>query len=140
MTRTNISERDLTEIGKLCYLTVLKLENAFCGTVWKVSERGFCELKFLLLEAKNLKQWVASHKDFPVLRHSVLRSCYCLEQIPRGLARIYTLKSIELEGCGSPLVASAKQFQWDTGNSFVEIKILGPTYDESHNTHTEVSM
>nr|GMD79988.1 putative late blight resistance protein homolog R1A-4 isoform X1 [Ipomoea batatas] len=100
LTRTNISERDLTEIGKLCYLTVLKLENAFCGTV-------------------------ASHKDFPVLRHSVLRSCYCLEQIPKGLARIYTLKSIELEGCGSPLVASAKQFQWDTRNSFVEAK--GPT-------------
>nr|GMD79945.1 putative late blight resistance protein homolog R1A-4 isoform X1 [Ipomoea batatas] len=99
---TNISEGDLNVIAKFPNLMVLKLENAFHGILWEVAQKGFRKLRFLLIEAKELKQW-----------------------IPKGLARIYTLKSIELEGCGSSLVASAKQFQWDTGNSFVEAK--GPT-------------
>nr|GMD82411.1 putative late blight resistance protein homolog R1A-4 isoform X1 [Ipomoea batatas] len=105
----NISERDLNVIAMLPQLMVLKLENSFHGAVWKVAERGFSELRFLLLEAKELKQWVAGQKHFRVLRHLVLRSCNCLEQIPMRFAKIYTLKSIVLEGCKSSLVASTKQ-------------------------------
>nr|GMD80114.1 putative late blight resistance protein homolog R1A-4 isoform X1 [Ipomoea batatas] len=106
---TNISERDLNVIAMLPRLMVLKLENAFHGTVWNtVANGGFPLLIFLLLEAKELEQWVVSFHHFPMLRHLVLRSCNCLEQVPM---RFSWLKSIELDGCRSSLVASAKQLQ-----------------------------
>ncbi|XP_019172710.1 PREDICTED: putative late blight resistance protein homolog R1B-13 isoform X1 [Ipomoea nil] len=108
---TNISERDLNVIAMLPQLKVLKLENAFHGTVWEVAEGGFRQLTFLLLEAKELKQWVANFREhFKELRNLVLRSCNCLEQMPKGFTG-YKLESIELEGCHSSLVASAMQLQ-----------------------------
>ncbi|XP_031125854.1 putative late blight resistance protein homolog R1A-4 isoform X2 [Ipomoea triloba] len=137
---TNISVRDLNVIARLPQLEVLKLENAFHGTVWKVAYGGFHQLIFLLLEAKELKQWELSQNHFRMLRHLVLRSCNCLEQIPIDFAEIYTLRSIELEGCKSSLVASAKQLQQEGRSKDVEIKILGPEYDDSQKTHTELSM
>nr|GLL45119.1 putative late blight resistance protein homolog R1A-4 [Ipomoea trifida] len=71
---TNISERDLNVIAMLPRLKVLKLENGFCGTVWEVAEGGFRKLIFLLLEAKELKQWVANFREhFKELQHLVLR-------------------------------------------------------------------
>ncbi|XP_019194576.1 PREDICTED: putative late blight resistance protein homolog R1A-10 [Ipomoea nil] len=108
---TNISEGDLNVIARLPQLEVLKLENAFHGTVWKVADGGFCQLIYFLLEAKELKQWDVSCNQFRMLKHLVLRSCNCLEQIPMVFAEIYPLKSIELEGCKSSLVASAKQLK-----------------------------
>nr|GMD79993.1 putative late blight resistance protein homolog R1A-4 isoform X1 [Ipomoea batatas] len=109
---TNISQWDINVIAKLPQLKVLKLENAFHGTEWNVvAEGGFPELIFLLLEAKELKQWVVScWGHFPKLRHLVLRSCNCLEQMPKDF-RGEELESIELKGCHSSLVASAKQLQ-----------------------------
>ncbi|XP_019172718.1 PREDICTED: putative late blight resistance protein homolog R1A-4 [Ipomoea nil] len=108
---TNISEGDLNVIGMLPHLKVLKLENAFHGTIWKVADGRFRQLIFLLLEAKELKQWEHSWNEFRMLRHLVLRSCNSLEQIPISFAEIYTLRSIDLEGCNSSLVISAKQLQ-----------------------------
>ncbi|XP_019189547.1 PREDICTED: putative late blight resistance protein homolog R1A-4 [Ipomoea nil] len=106
---TNISQRDLNVIAKLPQLKVLKLENAFHGTVWNsISKGGFPVLIFLLLEAKELKQWVVGQTHFRMLRHLVLRSCNCLERIPIGFK---ILKSIELEGCKSSLVGFAKHLQ-----------------------------
>nr|GLL45121.1 putative late blight resistance protein homolog R1A-4 [Ipomoea trifida] len=107
---TNISERDLNVIAMLPRLEVLKLENAFHGTVWEVAERGFPKLIFLLLEAKELKQWVVCQNSFQMLRYLVLRSCNDLEQMPKNFL-CYNLESIALEGCHSSLVASAKQLQ-----------------------------
>ncbi|XP_019198229.1 PREDICTED: putative late blight resistance protein homolog R1A-10 [Ipomoea nil] len=136
---TYISESDLNVIAKLPELKVLKLENAFHGTVWNVARGGFPKLISLLLEAKELKQWVLSNPgDLWELRHLVLRSCNCLEQIPK--CQGYKLKSIELKGCHSSLVTSAKQFQQDFKYRNIEIKILDPKYDKSQNTDTEVSM
>ncbi|XP_019172696.1 PREDICTED: putative late blight resistance protein homolog R1B-16 [Ipomoea nil] len=111
LSETNISEEDLNVIAKLPQLEVLKLENAFHGAVWKVVERGFSNLRFLLIEAKELKQWVVGQKHFRMLRHLVLRSCNCLEQIPECFERIPLLLSIRLEGCHSSLFVSAKQLQ-----------------------------
>nr|GMD82413.1 putative late blight resistance protein homolog R1A-4 isoform X1 [Ipomoea batatas] len=109
---TNISQWDLNVIAKLPQLMVLKLENAFHETIWNsLSKGGFPVLIFLLLQAKELKQWVIGQKHFRMLRHLVLRSCNCLEQIPMQFAEIYSLKSIELEECKSSLVTSAKQLQ-----------------------------
>nr|GME21767.1 putative late blight resistance protein homolog R1A-4 isoform X1 [Ipomoea batatas] len=113
---TNISERDLNVIAMLPNLMVLKLENAFHGTVWNsLSKGGFPVLIFLLLEAKELKQWVVGQEHFLMLRHLVLRSCNCLVQIPECFERIPLLESIGLEGCHSSLVASAKQLQQKRG-------------------------
>ncbi|XP_019194479.1 PREDICTED: late blight resistance protein R1-A-like [Ipomoea nil] len=137
----NISERDLNVIAMLPQLIVLKLENSFHGAVWKVAERGFCKLRFLLLEAKELKQWVVGQKKhFRMLRHLVLRSCNCLEQMPMRFERIRLLESIGLEGCHSSLVASAKQLQQKRRSKNDKIKILGPEYDDSQNTPTELSI
>ncbi|XP_019166809.1 PREDICTED: putative late blight resistance protein homolog R1A-4 isoform X2 [Ipomoea nil] len=109
---TNISEGDLNVIAKLPQLEVLKLENAFHGAVWNsLSKGGFPVLIFFLLEAKELKQWVVGQEHFRMLRHLVLRSCNCLEQIPECFERIPLLESIGLEGCHSFLVASSKQLQ-----------------------------
>ncbi|XP_019150051.1 PREDICTED: putative late blight resistance protein homolog R1A-4 isoform X2 [Ipomoea nil] len=138
---TNMSEKDLTIIATLRELRVLKLENAFHGTVWNsVVKGGFYSLRFLLLEAKKLKQWVASSDQFPVLKHLVLRSCYCLERIPERFARTSTPVSIELEGCHSSLVASAKRLQRKKSSKNLKIKILDPKYDKSQNKHTKVSI
>nr|GMD82427.1 putative late blight resistance protein homolog R1A-4 isoform X1 [Ipomoea batatas] len=86
---TNISEMDLNIIAKLPELMVLKLENAFHGTVWNIGYialGGFRQLIFLLLEAKELKKWIPEF-------------------------RFTKLETIELEGCHSSLVTFAKQFQ-----------------------------
>nr|GME08570.1 putative late blight resistance protein homolog R1A-4 isoform X1 [Ipomoea batatas] len=105
---TNISVRDLNVIAMLPKLMVLKLENAFRGTVWYVEALGgFPQLIFLLLEAKDLKRFWG---NFPKLRHLVLRSCNCLEEMPMNLP-FFNLESIALEGCHSSLVVSAKQLQ-----------------------------
>nr|GLL45109.1 putative late blight resistance protein homolog R1A-4 isoform X1 [Ipomoea trifida] len=119
---TNISERDLNVIAMLPQLEVLKLENAFHGTVWEVAKEGFRQLIFLLLEAKELKQWELNGNQFWVLRRLVLRSCNCLEQIPMHFAETFGLKSIELEGCKSSLVASAKQLQQKGRSKDVEVR------------------
>ncbi|XP_019170836.1 PREDICTED: putative late blight resistance protein homolog R1B-23 [Ipomoea nil] len=57
---TNFCKRDLALIGMLPQLEVLKLENAFHEKIWKVDEGGFRQLKFLLLEAKQLEQWIVN--------------------------------------------------------------------------------
>nr|GMD76951.1 putative late blight resistance protein homolog R1A-4 [Ipomoea batatas] len=105
----NLSERHLTVIGMLPRLKVLKLENSFHEKVWEVSEGGFSQLGFLLLEAKSLEQLKANEYSFPYLQHLGLRFCYCLEEIPQSFAHIYKLQSIELKQCSPSVVASAKQ-------------------------------
>ncbi|XP_019184856.1 PREDICTED: uncharacterized protein LOC109179832 [Ipomoea nil] len=51
---TNISGWDLTVIGRLQWLKVLKLENAFHKNVWEVAEGGFYRLRLLVLKDKKL--------------------------------------------------------------------------------------
>nr|GMD27467.1 putative late blight resistance protein homolog R1A-4 [Ipomoea batatas] len=107
---TNLSERDLKLIGMLPHLEVLKLENVFRGEEWKVEKGLFVRLKFLLLEDKTLKQWMASDGSFPCLKHLVLRFCYCLEKMHFERKSKY-LESIELQWCRPPLIDSAKRIQ-----------------------------
>ncbi|XP_019170717.1 PREDICTED: putative late blight resistance protein homolog R1A-10 [Ipomoea nil] len=129
----NLSTMDLMVIGMLPQLEVLKLENAFYGEVWEVKE-GFFGLKFLLLENKKLKQWIVGEGSFQCLKHLVLRFCYCLEEIPMIMEDIDTLESIELQQCCPSIITSAEcilESQRDAGNNILEIKIMGPEYDES---------
>nr|GMC79815.1 putative late blight resistance protein homolog R1A-4 [Ipomoea batatas] len=84
-------------VALLPQLEVLKFENAFHGKVWEVEEGLFYRLKLLLLEDKTLKQWRVDEDSFQCLKYLVLRSCYCLEEIPMN--NITTLESIELQWC-----------------------------------------
>nr|GMD25811.1 putative late blight resistance protein homolog R1A-4 [Ipomoea batatas] len=103
---TSLSERNLMVIGMLPQLEVLKLENALHGKVWKVTKGGFYRLKFLLLEDKTLKLWMAHEYSFLCLKRLVLRFCYSLKTIPM----IRNLRSIELEQCCPSVVAFASRF------------------------------
>ncbi|XP_019170838.1 PREDICTED: putative late blight resistance protein homolog R1B-17 [Ipomoea nil] len=123
---TDLSERDLKAIEMLPQLEVLKLENAFHGEVWKVEE-GFCQLKFLLLENKKLKQWTVNY-GFSRLKHLVLKFCYCLEEIPMRIG-CFGLESIELQRCCPSVITSAKRIEvfkhHEYRTKFFELKIIG---------------
>ncbi|XP_019189610.1 PREDICTED: putative late blight resistance protein homolog R1A-10 isoform X2 [Ipomoea nil] len=135
---TNLSGWDLTIIGSLERLEVLKLENAFHKEVWRVDKGGFYGLKLLLLKDKKLKRLEAYRDGFPCLEHLVLRCCHYLEEIPSSFGEIFCLKSIELDMCSRPsIVASAKDIEeklkTNFGQANFEIKIQEPEYDESGN-------
>ncbi|XP_031098870.1 putative late blight resistance protein homolog R1C-3 [Ipomoea triloba] len=133
---TNISGWDLTVIGSLQCLEVLKLENAFHEEVWRVAEGGFYGLKLLLLEAKKLRRLEACPNAFPFLKHLILRCCHYLEEIPNSFGKKCFLESIELDSCCCPsIVTFVKDIQEKQNKEYskanFEIKIHGPKYDES---------
>ncbi|XP_022849927.1 putative late blight resistance protein homolog R1B-12 [Olea europaea var. sylvestris] len=68
---------DLTTIGKLPSLVVLKLKNfAFYGRPeWEPNEGGFRQLKYLLLDKVRLLHWRADRDHFPVLERLVIKNC-----------------------------------------------------------------
>nr|GMD27466.1 putative late blight resistance protein homolog R1A-10 [Ipomoea batatas] len=127
---TSLSKKDLMIIGMLPRLEVLKLKNAFQEEVWEVAEgRRFNQLRFLHLEDKKLKKWMANKESFQCLERLILRFCCRLEKIPRTMNFVITLKSIELEGCGPFVVVSAlhiQEFQNYTSDINFEVKIKGP--------------
>nr|GMD81558.1 putative late blight resistance protein homolog R1A-10 [Ipomoea batatas] len=115
----NLSGWDLTVIGLLKRLEVLKMENAFHEEVWRVDEGGFYGLKLLLLKDKKLKRLEAYTDAFPCLEHLVLRCCHYLEEIPSSFGEIFCLKSIELDRCSRPsIVTSAKDIQEKLNKNF----------------------
>ncbi|XP_031122068.1 putative late blight resistance protein homolog R1B-23 isoform X2 [Ipomoea triloba] len=132
---TSLSKKDLMIIGMLPQLEVLKLKNVFHGEVWEIVEgRRFNQLRFLHLEDKKLKKWMANKESFQCLERLVLRFCCCLEKIPRMMNYVITLKSIELEGCGPFVVVSAlhiQEFRNYISDINFEIKFEGCEYDES---------
>ncbi|XP_019189527.1 PREDICTED: putative late blight resistance protein homolog R1B-17 [Ipomoea nil] len=125
---TNLSGWDLTVIGSLKRLEMLKLENAFHEQVWRVVEGGFYGLKYLVLKDKKLKRLEACTDAFPCLEYLVLRCCHYLEEIPSSFGEIFFFKSIELDRCSRPsIVTSAKDIQEKLNKNFgkenFEIKI-----------------
>nr|GMD82767.1 putative late blight resistance protein homolog R1B-17 [Ipomoea batatas] len=116
---TNLFGRDLTVIGSLKRLEVLKMENAFQEEVWRVVEGGFYGLKYLVLKDKKLKKFEAYTDAFPCLEHLVLRCYHYLEEIPSSFGEIFCLKSIELDRCSRPpIVTSAKDIQEKLNKNF----------------------
>ncbi|XP_019170549.1 PREDICTED: late blight resistance protein R1-A-like [Ipomoea nil] len=91
---TMLTNWGLKAIERLPKLEILKLKNVFYEKVWKVESERFCQLKFLLLEDKTLKQWMVidSSFSFPCLKHLVLRFCYCLKEIPVDMEDIPLLE------------------------------------------------
>ncbi|XP_073145115.1 putative late blight resistance protein homolog R1A-3 [Henckelia pumila] len=101
---------DLTVVGSLPHLEVLKLRDHACwGPEWEPNEGEFCRLKHLVLEGTNLKHWKADNESFPHLERLILRMCYELVEIPCGMGESPTLTVIELFDCKDSAVTSARQ-------------------------------
>ncbi|CAA2955674.1 Hypothetical predicted protein [Olea europaea subsp. europaea] len=120
---------DLTTIGKLPSLVVLKLKNfAFYGRPeWEPNEGGFRQLKYLLLDKVRLLHCRADRDHFPVLERLVIKNCQSMEEIPSEIGEILTLQTIELHSCNPSLVTSAKKIKEEQlrkyGNEDLQILI-----------------
>ncbi|MCD7458530.1 hypothetical protein HAX54_038501 [Datura stramonium] len=124
---TWLSWEDMTIISKLPKLELLQLKKDAFGSsegkgmnwvrsvskerVWEVTEMGFPELKFLLLEKLHLRYWRATYDYFPSLERIIIRNCRFLQNIPEGFADSMTLQLIELHQCTPSLVNAAERIQ-----------------------------
>ncbi|KAL2524630.1 Disease resistance protein RPP13 [Abeliophyllum distichum] len=120
--------KEMTTIGSLPNLEVLKLKSgAFVGPEWEPNEGEFVELKYLLMQNIYLKDWRADTIHFPRIQRLIIKTCYCLTEIPRGIGEVPTLELIELHDCSSSLETSAKQIQEEQlsfGNEGLQVRIL----------------
>ncbi|XP_047962102.1 putative late blight resistance protein homolog R1A-10 [Salvia hispanica] len=79
---------------------------------WEAAEGDeFCSLQVLSFQSLNLVRWIADETNFPRLRHLIMSRCYELEEIPRAIGDIPTLKRIDIGECSASVVASAQQIQ-----------------------------
>ncbi|XP_019183863.1 PREDICTED: putative late blight resistance protein homolog R1B-17 [Ipomoea nil] len=109
-------------------LKVLKLKNHACvGQDWKLSvEKGFPELKVLLISVMDLKHWElgddvdADDHPFPKLERLVLRNCFELKEMPSWIENISNLKSIRLEHCHASLVSCARMIEKEQRENYGE--------------------
>ncbi|KAM3266822.1 putative late blight resistance protein R1A-10 [Capsicum annuum] len=110
---TRLPWKEMTIISKLPKLKVLQLKKyAFdMKIVWELTEMGFPELRFLLLEESTLVYWRAADDYFPCLERVVIRNCRYLHEIPQGFADSMTLQQIELHGCRPSLVTFVDRIQ-----------------------------
>ncbi|MCD7449084.1 hypothetical protein HAX54_049197 [Datura stramonium] len=122
---------DAKVLGKLPNLEVLKLKQfSFQGPEWETNEEGFHQLKFLLVESRDLVLWKQASTGgypFPALQHLVLRFCYKLKEIPCEIGDIPSLQVIELHSCSPYAMKLAKMIQEeqiDSGNSCLEVSFI----------------
>lgn len=122
---------DMTVIGSLPNLRVLKLRNYACkGDTWETSKGEFQELRYLVIDQSGLQHWITESSHFPRLRSLVLHRCWCLSEIPYGIGEIPTLEVIEVSNCpkeNNLLVESAKliqEEQRDCGNDALQVRII----------------
>ncbi|KAH0641644.1 hypothetical protein KY289_032618 [Solanum tuberosum] len=118
-------------ISKLPKLEVLQLKelklfgDELGETAWEVSEMGFRNLKFLLIEKMDLKCWKATDDSFPCLERVIIKNCPSLQEIPKEFAYSMTLKRIELWGCTTSLVNFAEEIQEEQqqnlGNNILQV-------------------
>ncbi|KAF3643405.1 hypothetical protein FXO37_22025 [Capsicum annuum] len=92
LSNTRLNWRDMTKLGPLESLEVLKLsENAFNGEFWEPEIGSFARLQVLWIEKTDLQ---ASRHNFPRLKRLVLIFCEHLEEAPQGLADIPNLQEM----------------------------------------------
>ncbi|XP_057802830.1 putative late blight resistance protein homolog R1B-16 [Salvia miltiorrhiza] len=92
-----LSWSDVTIIGSLPNLQVLKLRNYACkGQHWETIEGEFRELRYLLIDGSYLVEWTTESSHFPKLECLMLRECRGLHEIPSNIGDIPTLKLIEV--------------------------------------------
>ncbi|KAH0745536.1 hypothetical protein KY285_007193 [Solanum tuberosum] len=115
-------------LANLPNLEVLKGNNAFTGTYWKVDEDVvFHKLKYLRIVGVCLERWEAAGSDnFPMLEQLFLGWLDELKEIPESIGDILTLKLIQIEQCTSALENSAKRIQEEQeslGNYELQVRI-----------------
>ncbi|XP_058210477.1 putative late blight resistance protein homolog R1A-3 isoform X3 [Rhododendron vialii] len=97
-------------------LEVLKLFGGCVGPVWKTSDEGFSQLKYLKLEFLDIVEWNASEDQFPMLEILVLHRCKRMGQIPMDFANLNELRKIEVTECTSSAEKSAREIQEEQRN------------------------
>ncbi|XP_057772592.1 putative late blight resistance protein homolog R1B-16 [Salvia miltiorrhiza] len=99
---------DLTIVGSLPFLVVLKLRFSIKGEEWNPVEGEFICLKYLEIWCcDDLIKWNAESFHFPVLESLAFRRLSKLEEIPMGVGEIPTLGYIQLEECSVASTISA---------------------------------
>ncbi|KAG8388600.1 hypothetical protein BUALT_Bualt02G0142400 [Buddleja alternifolia] len=125
--RCGLHWEDLTYIGSLPYLEVLKLESkAVDNSNWIPVEGEFVSLKYLKICQCDLIYWSANNTHFPVLEKLVLIQLP-IREIPLGIGEIPTLGSIHLEHCRESAVISAKKIldeQESYGNVGLQVRAI----------------
>ncbi|XP_047978967.1 putative late blight resistance protein homolog R1B-23 [Salvia hispanica] len=90
--------RDMTIVGPLPKLQVLKLKNYACyGEHWETIDEEFHDLILLLIDESNLKFWRTKWTHFPSLKCLMLHRCPYLDEIPRDIGTIPSLELIEID-------------------------------------------
>ncbi|KAL1546804.1 putative late blight resistance protein R1B-16 [Salvia divinorum] len=107
-----ISWNDMTIVGSLPNLQVLKLKNQACfGENWETIEGEFDNLISLLIDESNLKCWTTKSCHFPRLQFLMLHRCPYLDEIPNDIGEIPALQLIEIDDHNQSLLYSAKRIQ-----------------------------
>ncbi|XP_057802195.1 putative late blight resistance protein homolog R1B-14 [Salvia miltiorrhiza] len=107
-----LSWGDMTTIGSLPNLQVLKLRNYACkGIHWETCKGQFRELRLLLIDGSHLVDWITESSHFPKLECLMLRQCPSLYKIPSSIGDIPTLKRIEVDDKSSEYLLRTKTFQ-----------------------------
>nr|GLL32163.1 putative late blight resistance protein homolog R1A-3 [Ipomoea trifida] len=140
LSNTSFEWRDLSELGYLDELEVLKLEdNAFRGDSCDVRRVVFKQLKYFRIESTDLVSWTASKDSFPVLKCLFLRNCTKLDAVPVEFGEIESLKLLELYCTNKRAVISAQQIQKlkykNTKNGGFQLSVYPPE-PEAHKEQT----
>ncbi|XP_051116845.1 putative late blight resistance protein homolog R1A-10 [Andrographis paniculata] len=123
-----ISWKDLGAVGSLPNLQVLKLKrDSAMGGEWEPREGEFRRLKLLLLKGLDLKYWRADNTNFPRLESLEISHCLQLEEIPREIGDIDTLKYIEVWGneCVADSAILIQLEQERMGNYELQVSVYG---------------
>nr|GMD13586.1 putative late blight resistance protein homolog R1B-8 [Ipomoea batatas] len=112
LSNTSFEWRDLSALGSLDELEVLKLEdNAFRGESCDVRTVVFKQLKYFRIESTDLVSWTASKDSFPVLKCLFLIHCTELDAVPVEFGEIESLKLLKLYYTNYSAVNSAQEIQ-----------------------------
>ena len=87
-------------LGKLDNLQVLELlDYAYVGKQMICLEKRFPQLKELVFRClHSLENWKIEDEAMPKLRKLVLKQCWKLIMLPRGLGRITSLQKLDVRG------------------------------------------
>ncbi|KAI3458778.1 hypothetical protein Pfo_015441 [Paulownia fortunei] len=120
--------KDMTIVGSLPNLQVLKLRNYACkGDKWETTEGEFPQLKFLLIDGSDIQHWITESSHFPSLKCLLLHRCRYLSEFPDCFGEIPTLELVEVKYGNKSLADSAKwirEEQQSWGNDALQVRCL----------------
>ncbi|KAL0421733.1 UNVERIFIED_CONTAM: putative late blight resistance proteinR1A-10 [Sesamum latifolium] len=122
----SLAWENMSIIACIWNLEVLKLRcYAFRGPLWQTCQRGFKNLRVLLIEDMDLEYWKGSSRPFlPDLQRLTVSHCYKLKEIPSQFEDVLSLEMMELVDCAPSLEASAQKIlkqQKGRGNDVLQL-------------------